>query len=171
MTVFPSEMKKFEYGCEMHRPFAEAMNYTLERLSAVEVDGLPKFESHIVFFPCDRRGVYDRGFGSLFKPFKPDIAVMSIQDAYESHKLIQPDTPNLTRFIREITAKSPSGLPSWGPVLSAIELHSNDGLNWAELGMFTHRERQVSAVEDVDKQPDEKPDYSQPTIRKIGAFS
>ena len=96
---------------------------------------------------------------------------MSIQDAYESHKLIQPDTPSLIKSIAEITEKSPSGLTNWGPVPSATEIDFGEGSASAELGIFTRREKQVGAVEDVDRRLNEKPSYSQPITRKIGVFS
>ena len=149
----------------MYLPFADAMNYALERLSNIEVNGLPKFKTHIAFVPCNKRVQSNRATPG--SSFKPDIAIMSIQDAYEFHELKQPDTPKLSKFISEIAEKSPSGLTNWGAVLSAIEIKRKKDADWAVLGEFDRQNSQVSVVQDADKRLDEKQDDSQPTTRKI----
>ena len=149
----------------MYLPFAEAMNYALERLSNIEVDGLPGFKTHIAFVPCNRRVQSNRATPG--SSFKPDIAIMSIQNAYEFHELERPDAPKLSKFINEIAEKSPSGLTNWGAVLSAIEIKRKKDADWAMLKEFDRQSSQVSVIHDANKRLDEKQDDSQSTTRKI----
>ena len=149
----------------MYLPFAEAMNYALEHLADIEVNGLPKFETHIAFVPCNRRVQSNRTTPG--SSFKPDIVIMSIQDAYGFHELKQHDTPKLSEFIGKIAEKSPSGLTNWGAVLSAIEIKRKKDANWLMLREFYPQNSQVSVIQDANKRLDEKQDDSQPTTRKI----
>ena len=153
----------------MYLPFAEAMNYALERLSDIEVNGLPKFKTHIAFVPCNRRVQSNRTTPG--SSFKPDIAIMTIQNAYEFHKLQPPDTPKLSKFVGEIAEKSPSGLTNWGAVLSAIEIKRKKDVDWAMLREFDRQDSRVSVIQDANKRLDEKQDCSQPTTRKIYTFA
>ena len=43
----------------MYAPLSDALNYGLEALSGIEVAGLPKFQSHIVFVPLDENDPLD----------------------------------------------------------------------------------------------------------------
>ena len=71
----------------MHRPFTEVSNYALEDLSRIDVDGLPESKSHIVFAVCDKGVLSDHSLcGSSFKP---DTAVVSIEDACKFYGLRQ----------------------------------------------------------------------------------
>jgi hypothetical protein len=153
----------------MYVPFTEAMNYALESLSDVKVEGLPDFKEHIAFVPCNRNVKSDRGAPG--SSFKPDIAVMSIQDAYKFHKLNSTGGSKLSTFISKIKRKSPTGITNWKCVLSAVEMKRRPEASWAKLGAFNHQETQVGIIPDVDKWLDERPDYSQPATREINVFS
>ena len=149
----------------MYLPFAEAMNYALEHLADIEVNGLPKFKSHIAFVPCNGR--VRSNHPTPGSSFGPDIAIMSIENAYEFHELKQPDAPKLSKFVGDIAKKSPSGLTSWGAVLSAIEIESEEDADWAMLREFGGQNSQVSVIQDMNKRLGGKQDDSQPTTRKI----
>ena len=115
----------------MYKPFAEAMNYALERLSEIELDGLPKFKTHIAFVPCNEGVESDCSVpGSLFKP---DLAVMSIKDAFEWHGINQTYKLKLSEFVSEIAGKEPPDPISWKTVLSAVEMKRNKEARWVEL--------------------------------------
>ena len=122
----------------MYLPFTEIMNYALEQLSDVKVDGLPKFKSHIAFVPCDVRVKSNRSSpGSLFRP---DIVVMSLQDAYQFYKLDQTDEPTPSEFIAKIKGQMPSGSIKWNIVLSAVELKRGPREEWSKAGEYSRQE-------------------------------
>ena len=148
----------------MYLPFVEAMNYALECLSDIEVDGLPKFKSHIAFVPCNKGVQSDRDIGG--SSFKPDIAIMSIQDACEVYQLDESCVPELSKFTGQISGKSLSGL-TWKAMLSAIEM-KRKGVNRA--GPSASK-RQGSVIQDTDQQLDEEFVDSQPATCKIDAVS
>ncbi|KAF9647703.1 hypothetical protein BDM02DRAFT_3270005 [Thelephora ganbajun] len=150
------------YEWDMYLPFTEALNYALEHLSNIRVNGLPKFKTHIAFVPCNKGVTSGRSLQG--SSFKPDIAVMSLQDAREFHGLNQLDTPKASQFIGEITGKSPPGFVSWKTVLSAVEVkRKKDASDWASLKVFNYQERQVNVMRDADQRLDEEPDTPQPT--------
>jgi hypothetical protein len=153
----------------MYLPFTDAMNYALEHLSDIKVDGLPGLETHIAFVPYNK-GVKSNN-GASRSSFKPDIAIMPLQDAYESHKLEKTGKLTLSEFITKITGKSSSGVTNWKTVLSAVEVKRDKNAVWPELGEFNVQGGQVSIVPDVDERLDEKMYDSQPTTRKINYFS
>ena len=155
----------------MYHPFSEALNYALERLSEIQVDGLPEFKSHIAFVPCNKGVKSDtQSHGYLVKP---DIALMSIRGACEFYELDQLDVPNISQFISKIAGNPPSGSTNWKTILSAIEVkRKSDVSGWASLPeAFVQQSRQVSVVQDADKGLDETLDGSQPTTRKISLLS
>ena len=168
VTASLSQSSSSENERHMYSPCSEAMNYALERLSDIEVDGLPKFKTHIAFVPCDS-GVKSNRTKSG-SSFKPDIAVMSIDSAYELHKLEEPDRPKLSNLITRVSEKESTGKFSWTTVLSAVEVKRKKDARWPELKRFYHQEEQVSVVRDTDKPLDEEPDDSQPPICKIMNF-
>ena len=152
----------------MYVPFAEAMNYTLELLSDTEVDGLPKFKTHVAFVPCNKGVKSDR-----IEPgssFKPDITLMSLGDAYKFHQVGPTGASELSDFITKILRTSPSGSINWKTVLSAIEMKRKP-VNFPELGVFTHRQTQVSIIQDVNERLDEKPGDSPPSTGRVKAIS
>jgi hypothetical protein len=159
VTVFRSKSPSFTHERQMYKPFTEVMNYALEPLSRIEVDGLPKFKSHIAFVPCDKGVKSDCDISG--SSFKPDVAVMSIQDAYKLYKLDGSDAPELSKLITEISVNAPSGSPSWKTILSAIEIKRGRGSS-------KHQDR---ATQDVDVQFDEELGDSQPVVAcKFDAF-
>ena len=155
----------------MYLPFAEALNYALEQLSGIQVDGLPELKSHIAFVPCNK-GVKTDG-----KPrgpaLKPDIALMSIRGACEFYELDQLNVPNVSEFISKIAGNPPSGSTNWNTILSAVEVkRKSDMSGWASLPeAFDRQDREVSVIQDADQQLDEMLDDSQPTTRKIRPLS
>jgi len=151
----------------MYLPFAEALNYALEQLSGIQVDGLPEFKSHIAFVPCNKGVKSDRDLRGYL--LKPDIALMSIRGACEFYELDQHDAPNVSQFISKIAGKPPSGSTNWKTILSAVEIkRKSDVSGWASFPeAFGQQDRQVSVVQDADQQLDEILDDSQPTTRKI----
>ena len=140
----------------MYLPLVGAMNYALELLSEIEVDGLPKFKNHIAFVPCDKGVHSDRAIGG--SSFKPDIAIMSIQDAYNLYQLDGP--PELSGFTSQLSEKSPSGF-TWKVILSAIEIKRANGAPKGQDGV----------MQDVNERLDVELDGSQPTTCKIDALS
>ena len=151
----------------MYLPFAEALNDALERLSGIQVDGLPDFKTHIAFVPCDKGVPSDRD--SSGSTFKPDIVLMPIQDARKLYGLDQLHTPAVSKFISEIKGKISSDFTGWDTILSAVEIKRKvDMSGWAPLETFYQPDRQVSVIPGVDRRLDEIWDDSQSTTRKIG---
>ena len=151
----------------MYLPFAEALNYALERVSVIGVNGLPEFKTHIAFVPCNKRVLSDRN--ALGSSFKPDIAVMLLSDAREFHGLDKLDAP-VSQFISEISGKAPTGFASWKTVLSAVEVkRKKDMSSWSSLEAFRYQDRQAGVIQNVDQGLDEELDTSdsQPTTCKI----
>ena len=136
----------------MYIPFTEALNCALGALSDIQADGLPEFKTHVVFIPCDRQISSDRDLPG--SSFKPDVALMSIQDARKFYQLDQLDTPEFSQFISKISGKSPPGFPSWKYILSAIELKRKSDASRVPLETF-------------DQRLDEGLDDSQPTTCKL----
>lgn len=153
----------------MYLPLSKALNYALEDLSNIRVDGLPEFKTHIAFVPCNKGLRSERKLsGSLFKP---DIALVSVQDASKPHEFDQPNTPKVSRLISEITGEIPSGSARWKTLLSAVEVKRKKGVSgWAPLGVFGQQDKRVgTATRDVDQWLDEKLDDSPPTTGEIGS--
>ena len=152
----------------MYFPFAEAMNYALERSSDLIVDGLPQFETHIAFVPCNKGVRSDRS-----KPgssFKPDIALMSLEDAYKFHGVNQTGTHKLSELIGRIEKVPLSSSINWKAFLSAVEMKRRDA-ELPPLRLFDRPETQVSVIQDADKRLDEKPDDPPPATCKIDLIS
>ena len=155
----------------MYQPFTEALNYALEELSRINVDGLPKFKTHIVFAVCDKGVVSNRSLhGSRFKP---DIAVLSIEDACEFYKLeqLQANEPQISQFVNGAKDKSQSGTLRWSSILSAVEVKRKSKGSWALLKKSGLQEEQFSVIPGANNLLDEEPDDSQPTTRKTDVFS
>jgi hypothetical protein len=140
----------------MYLPLVQAMNYALELLSKIEVDGLPKFKNHIAFVPCNKGVQSDSGIAG--SSFKPDIAIMSIQDAYNLYQLS--GAPELSKFTSQLPAKPLSDL-TWKAILSAVEIKRVKGASKGP----------GNVLQDVDECPDEELHDSQPATGKIDAVS
>jgi len=171
MTTSRSKSLPFADKWGMYLPFAEALNNALQQLSDIQVDGLPKFMSHVAFVPFNK-GV-DSHRDLYGYSLKPDIALMSIRGACEFYELDQLHAPNVSQLVSKIAGKSPSGSTNWNSILSAIELErETDVSGWASLPeAFGQQDRQVSALQDADQQLDETSDDSRPTTRKIRLLS
>ena len=171
MTTSRSKSSSSVYEWHIYLPFAEALNYALQQLSGIQVDGLPDFKSHIAFAPCNK-GV--KSDSKLHGPaLKPDIALMSIRSACEFYELDQLNVPNVSQFISKIAGKPPSGTTNWKTILSAVEVkRKSDMSGWASLPeVFDQQDGQVSVMQDADWRLDEVLDDSQPTTRKISLLS
>ena len=157
---------------KMYKPLAEAFNYALEHLAAVEVEGLPKFKSHIAFAPCDKGVKSDRPEPG--SSFKPDIVVVTLDDAREMHQIPKSQAPNLSQLVGEIKGKPPSH-PRWKSVLSAVEVKRADFAEWtwSGLGHFDAQEGQVGeiTVSCDESLLEEKLDVTQIIACKIGVRS
>jgi len=166
----------------MYAPLSNALNYGLERLSKIDVEGLPKFGDHIVFVPSDEGVKSDRDLeGSLFKP---DIALMKLSTACDFRKIKGTRGLSVSRFVskipKEATPKrrppkadpsthvakddlsknnppqaTPSFLISWKDILSAVEVKRISGKKWPKLETFTDE-----VVSPVNKDADEEPTTS-----------
>jgi hypothetical protein len=166
----------------MDLSFTDAMNYALEHLSKIQVGGLPRFETHITFLPCDTGVQSDcstpgssSSSSSLSSTseysFKPNIIVMSNQDACELYELDQTGTPILSEFVAKIAGKPLPELTNWTTVLSVVEMAHIRDANWAEVGKFNLQGGWFGLPQDVDKGLDKQLDDSQPATCKISVFS
>ena len=154
----------------MYLPLATALNHALEELSEVQANGLPEFKSHIAFVPCDAGVQSDRDLPG--SSFKPDVALMSIQDARELHRLDRVDGPKVSRLIDEIAEKPIPCSTSWSTILSAVEVkRKSDMSGWASLREFGQQDRKVGPMRDADQRLDRKLDDSEPTTRKVDLLS
>ena len=164
VTAFGSKSLSTTYEPDMYRPFAEALNYALKCVSNVQVDGLPEFKAHIVFVPCNKPIPSNRKVpGSLFKP---DLVILSLQDARKFHQLGEANAPDVSQFIGEIEGRSLSGL-TWEAVLSAVEVKRKGMSGWASLGVFGDQDGQFSVMGGANLQLDEEPHDSQPATGKV----
>ena len=150
----------------MYQPFAEALNYALERVSNIQVNGLPEFKSHIAFVPCNKGLQSNRHLAG--SRFKPDLAVMSLQNARELHKLERLDRPRVSEFLSEVAEKPPPNF-GWEAILSAVELKRKPQMSgWSPLPeVFDYQDGQVGVTQYTDQRLDEKPYASKHTTRKI----
>ena len=148
----------------MYFPFAEAMNYALELSSDIEVDGLPQFKNHIAFVPCNKGVQSDRiAPGSSFKP---DLALMSLTDAWELHGFDPNEAPKLSELIEAVEKAPPPGSINWKTFLSAIEMKRMNA-ELPPLGVFDRPETQVSIIPEGGQRLDGKPDDPPPMTCKI----
>jgi hypothetical protein len=169
VTAFLSKSLSSTSELEMYQPFAEALNYALERVSNFQVDGLPELKTHVVFVPCNKRVFSTHKLSE--SSFKPDLVVMPLPDACKFYGLGGLDAPTISRFSSETTGKLPSGLISWATVLSAVEVKRKKNISgWAPLGAFNFQDHKVSVIQDENQRLDEEPDTSQSTTRKMNAL-
>jgi len=111
----------------MYGPLSNALNYGLERLSKIEVDGLPKFHDHIVFVPWDEGIPSDRALkGSLFKP---DVVLMSLATACDFRGIKDRENLTVSQFVDEIPKKGPSKTVSSKNVPKKVRPKNNSPMN------------------------------------------
>ena len=123
----------------MYRRFSDALNYGLERLSKIEVDGLPKFRNNIVFVPWGVEG----------SSFEPDVVLMSLATACDLHGITDRESLGVSQFVTKVTKTSSEAIPSknapprrrvgWKYILSAVEVKRSQGQEetWPVMGNFT----------------------------------
>jgi len=142
----------------MYPPFADAMNYALERLSTIKVDGLPEPKVPIVFVPCDKGVSSDRD--SPGSSFKPDLAIMTLEDACKLYGLDKLDVTKVSEFVSKVPKVSSV---AWKTILSVAEMkRKKNPSRWPTPGS--------QGPQDADRQPDGERDASQRTTRKIDTF-
>ena len=152
----------------MSGPLADAFNYALGRLSAIEVEGLPEFKAHIAFAPYNRHVESDRD--SPGRPFKPDMVVMSLQDARDVYGVEEVDGPDLSRFVGEIEGRPPSRPASWKSILATVEVRLVD----AKVRAAREQDRPAivfNASRDKDQRPEDGQDGSLSAACKIDIHS
>ena len=90
----------------MYAPLSDVLNLGLEGLSKIEVDGLPKFQNHIVFVPLDAGMTSDRDLnGSLFQP---DLVLMLFTTACNFCNIESTNDLEVSEFVDEIPEKTRS---------------------------------------------------------------
>jgi len=86
----------------MYAPLSGILNLGLEMVSNIEVDGLPKFQNHIVFIPLDQRVASNRDVaGSLFKP---DVILISLGTACDFFKIKYTRSLSVSDFVNRIVS-------------------------------------------------------------------
>ena len=96
------------------------MNHALELLSKIQADGLPEFKAPITFVPCDKNVSSD--CDSPGTKFKPDLAIMTLEDAREFYGLNELDAPRVSQFVSKIPKGCSTGSIGWKTILSAVEM-------------------------------------------------
>ena len=170
-----SEKSSASFERYMYGPFSDALNYGLECLSGIKVDGLPRFHDHIAFVPWDEDMSSDRALkGSMFKP---DIVLMSFATACDSRGI----TKNLkvSQFVDETLKKAPAVSPhriGWKNVLSAVEVKRYPQKKWPVMDNFTDEVPQITdeGLDDQSPSPGREASLdvstSQSQTRKVHAL-
>ena len=162
----------------MYAPLSAALNLGLEDLSKIDVDGLPKFQNHIVFVPLDEGVTSDRDQPG--SSFKPDLALMSLTTACDFRKIKDTRSLKVSQFIDKIPTKArsemgppetppskkiPKNAPSksnvlktspshhigWKDILSVVEVKRGSKKTWPTLGDFTDDDLPI-----INSGPDEE---------------
>ena len=84
----------------MYASLADALNFGLEQASKIDVDGLPKFEKHIVFVPLDEGVDSDRDLGGSL--FEPDLVLMFLTTACTFRKITYSESQGPSQFITKL---------------------------------------------------------------------
>ena len=132
----------------MYAPLSGALNLGLEGLSKIEVDGLPKFQDHIVFIPLDEGVTFDRVLEG--SSFKPGVALMLFTTACAFCNVKGTRHLKVSEFIDKIPGRgshnnsprnSPKAAPSyhigWKDILSAVAVKRDPDVRWPTPGNFT----------------------------------
>ena len=139
----------------MYAPLSDALNYGLERLSEIDVDGLPEFKDHIVFVPSDKDVTTDRDLeGSLFEP---EVALMRFTTACDLLKIKVTRSLSVSRFVSKIPKTTPERHPQadptyrigWKDILSPVEVKQNWSRKWPILETFANDAASI-AKKDAD---------------------
>ena len=168
MTRFHSKVSPLTYERGTYPPFSNVLNYALEDLSNIQVDGLPEFKAHIAFMPRRKGLKSDRNLSG--PSFEPNTTFVSDQStsSESSDESDRSDMIEFSQFIGEIAGESPSGSTNWKATLSAVEIiRKFDKSGWAPLGVFDQQDREIGAIRDAGQWLDEKSDDSSPTTGKI----
>ena len=91
---------------DMYAPLSGALNLGLEGLSKIEVDRLPKFQSHIVFVPVDEGVKSGRDLDG--SQFKPDVALMLFTTACDFRNVEGTKDLKVSEFVDRIPEKTRS---------------------------------------------------------------
>ena len=164
VTALDSKSSSSLHERHMYSPFADAMNLALEHLSKIQVDGLPESKIPIVFVPCDKNVSSDRD--SPGTKFKPDLAIMALEDARDFYGLNELDVPKVSQFVSKIPKGTSTGPIGWKTILSAVEMKRNCGRQ----DRPPRGSPEPQDIQDADQQLGEELDTSQPTTCKIDAF-
>jgi len=138
------------------------MNQALEHLSKIQVDGLPKFKTPIVFVPCDAES---SDYDSQGNTFEPDLAIMTLEYARELYGLNELDAPTISEFASKISKGCSISSIGWQAILSVVEMR----WEWDPPGCPSPRIASQD-MRDLDQRLDDEPDTSQPTTCKIDPF-
>jgi len=178
----------------MYAPLSNALNYGLERLSKIDVEGLPKFEDHIVFVPSEK------GMRSDCDPegplFEPDVVLMKLATACDFRKIKLTRGLSVSQFVGKISKRTVSkvtpsvqvaknGPPQiasihrtgWEDILSGVEVKRNSKRKWPILETFTNEVTSITN-KDADEElftsrnPDRgtSSDISESQTRKVPAL-
>ena len=159
----------------MYEPLSNALNYGLECLWEIKVDGLPARSDRIVFVPWDEDMPSDRTIkGSLFKP---DVILMSFTTACDFRGITDKDGLTISQFVHKIPEKGPKNAPSktrhsknvphkknspktalpnrvgWKDVLSAVEVKKRGRkAGWPAIVNFTDEVPDIDDEERLDEE-------------------
>lgn len=177
-----------EHG--VYAQLSDALNYGLECLSEIDVEGLPEFEDHIVFVPSNEGVTSDWELESLLS--KPDVALMRLVTACDfrgikdtkgltvsqfvskipeetTSKRHLPNASSSTRVAKTEPSKSnpsqtvPAYRVGWKDILSAVEVKRNPK-KLPILETFTDEVASVADM-DTDEEPatSRNPDHGTPS--------
>jgi len=164
----------------MYAPLSDALNYGLERLSEIDVDGLPEFKDHIVFVPSDKDVTTDRDLeGSLFEP---EVALMRFATACDLLKIKVTRSLSVSRFVSKIPKTTPErhhqADPTyrigWKEILSPVEVKQYSSRKWPILETFvigtasiTKKDADEELATSRNPDPETSSDISESRTRKI----
>ena len=106
----------------MYAPLADVLNFGLEQVSNIDVDGLPKFEKHIVFVPLDEGVDSDRDLGGSL--FKPDLALMFLTTACTFRRITYSERQGPSQFVTKLKKKPGKGRSK--PTATTSKIRGND---------------------------------------------
>jgi len=164
----------------MYAPLSDALNYGLECLSEIHVDGLPEFKDHIVFVPSNKDATSDCDLeGSLFEP---EVALMRFTTACDLLKIKVTRSLSVSRFVSKVPKTTPERHPQtdptyrigWKDILSPVEVKQYSSRKWPILETFVNGTASI-AKEDADGElatsqnpdPETSSDITESRTRKI----
>jgi len=110
----------------MYTPLIKAFNYSLDRLSKVDVTGLPKFEEEhqIVFVPSDAKYIGTETY--LQGSYKPDIILIKWNKFKAEYGSKNKNQPYSESYRLPMRGKSGRSSLSWRNILSTVEVKRDD---------------------------------------------